>query len=120
MVQNDANLSADQTNQTTDVNSGLPAPSAPVQPVQQTPPVAIEPQSVLPSAPAPSLGVKNSSDSPTVAEDVDLIEKEWVIKAKNIVSKTKNDPSQQNIELNKFKADYLNTRFNKTIKPMDG
>lgn len=64
--------------------------------------------------------VQASPSSPTVAEDVDLIEKEWVNKAKKIVESTRNDPSQQNIQLNKFKADYLKIRFNKDIKPMDG
>ncbi len=65
------------------------------------------------------LSAKHSSGSPMVAEDVDLIEKEWVNKAKAIVQQTKNDPSQQNIQLNRFKADYLKTRFSKDIKPMD-
>ena len=63
------------------------------------------------STAAESLNTKFSSDSPQLAEDVDLIEKEWVNKAKDIVAKTKNDPNKQNIELNKFKADYLKTRL---------
>lgn len=64
-------------------------------------------------------GGKQSPDSPEVAEDVDLIEKEWVAKAKMIVARTANDPSQQSKELGKFKADYLKTRFNKDIKAGD-
>lgn len=76
-------------------------------------------QSVPNTPQVPILGDKHSVDSPAVAEDVDLIEKEWVNKAKEIVAKTKNDPSQQNIELSRFKADYLKTRFSKDIKPMD-
>ena len=59
---------------------------------------------------------KLSTDSPTIAEDVDLIEKEWVAKAKAIVSRTAQDPNLQSKELGKYKADYLKTRFNKEIK----
>lgn len=84
------------------------------------------PQISNPAVPTPSINssvsqqTTSSVGSPSVAEDVDLIEKEWVNKAKKIVESTRNDPSQQNIQLNKFKADYLKTRFNKDIKPMDG
>jgi hypothetical protein len=36
-----------------------------------------------------------SSHAPQIADDVDLIEKEWVNKAKSIVAKTKDDPREQ-------------------------
>ena len=52
----------------------------------------------------------------TVADDLDLIEKEWVDKAKTIVTQTRNDPYSQNKELNKFKATYMQKRYNKEIK----
>ena len=52
-----------------------------------------------------SKSVPSSQDIPEIADDVDLIEKEWVQKAKNIVNKTKDDPHKQNIELNKVKAE---------------
>lgn len=55
-------------------------------------------------------------DNPQIADDADLIEKEWVDKAKELVDRTKSDPRQQNIALNKMKADYLKKRFNKVIK----
>ena len=60
--------------------------------------------------------VLSPDTTPTVAEDVDLIEKEWVEKAKAIVEKTRNDPYAQNQELNRFKADYMQKRYNKEIK----
>ena len=50
------------------------------------------------------------------AADVDLIEKEWVQKAKDIVSATHGDPYAQNKEINKIKADYIKKRYNKDIK----
>ena len=50
------------------------------------------------------------------AQDVDLIEKEWVQKAKDIVAHTIGDPYTQNKEINKIKADYIKKRYNKDIK----
>jgi hypothetical protein len=50
------------------------------------------------------------------AADLDLIEKEWVIKAKQIVASTHGDPHKQNKEINKIKADYIKKRYNKDIK----
>lgn len=52
---------------------------------------------------------------PQIADDSDLIEKEWVIKAKEIVARTAHDPHLQNKEMTKFKADYLKKRYNKDI-----
>lgn len=77
---------------------------------------ALAPQVGTPQAPATDAVAGNSPDSPGVAEDVDLIEKEWVIKAKAIVDKTKDDPNKQNQDINKFKADYLKRRYSKDIK----
>ena len=50
------------------------------------------------------------------ADDGDLIEKEWVIKAKQIIERTRNDPYQQSEDLTLFKADYMKKRYGKTIK----
>lgn len=50
------------------------------------------------------------------ADDADLIEKEWVLRAKTIVNRTKDDPHTQNKEINKVKADYIKKRYNKDIK----
>jgi len=57
----------------------------------------------------------DNSTSPQIADDVDLIEKEWVEKAKEIVNKTKEDPYSQNKEVNKFKATYIKKRYNKDM-----
>ena len=51
-----------------------------------------------------------------VVDDGDLIEKEWVEKAKQIVDKTRDDPHKQSEELTVFKADYMKKRYNKDIK----
>jgi hypothetical protein len=39
-----------------------------------------------------------------------------VLKAKEIVARTKHDPYQQNKEVERVKADYLKKRFNKDVK----
>lgn len=53
---------------------------------------------------------------PAVAADTDLIEKEWVIKAKQIVHRTKDDPYEQSRQLTIFKAAYIKQRYNRTIQ----
>ncbi len=58
-----------------------------------------------------------SSALPMTADDIDLIEKKWVNKAKEIVDETQGDPFKQNQELHKVKADYIKKRFNKDIDP---
>lgn len=70
-------------------------------------------QAPQPAGPAPTPA---SSASPSVADDNDLIEKEWVVKAKQIVAATREDPHTQSRELSKFKADYLKKRYNKDLK----
>ena len=57
-----------------------------------------------------------TAGAPAIADDTDLIEKEWVIKAKEIVERTKHDPYQQNKEVERVKADYLKKRYNKDVK----
>ncbi len=50
------------------------------------------------------------------ADDGDLIEKEWVLKAKQIVAATREDPHAQNRELSRIKADYIKKRYGKDVK----
>ncbi|HEY4963306.1 MAG TPA: hypothetical protein VIH90_01255 [Candidatus Saccharimonadales bacterium] len=54
--------------------------------------------------------------APPTADDNDLIEKEWVIKAKKIVDSNRSDPYNQTKEINLFRADYMKKRYNKVIK----
>ena len=54
--------------------------------------------------------------TPIIADDNDLIEKEWVLKAKEIVARTKHDPYQQNKEVERIKADYMKKRYNKDVR----
>ncbi len=72
----------------------------------------------LPSVAPPMPGVAQavSTSSPHIADDADLIEKEWVEKAKMIVHVTKDDPYKQTKEMTRMKADYLKKRYNKDLK----
>lgn len=76
------------------------------------------------TTPDPQPGGTSSSDDqsftevslPAEAEDNDLIEKEWVERAKQIVEHTRQDPYEQQRALSQMKADYLKKRYNKDIK----
>lgn len=62
-----------------------------------------------------------STTGPSVAADEDLIEREWVEKAKKVIAETKHDPHLQEAEVSKLQADYLQKRYGKTVKlPSDG
>ena len=68
---------------------------------------------------APIAPVITSTSTPPLAEDIDLIEKAWVEKAKDIVKATHGDPYSQNKELNKVKADYIKKRYDKDVKVIE-
>jgi|SRR3989344_4804409 len=80
-----------------------------------TPPDARAKLAQITAQPAPDPSAPVSA-SPTMADDEDLIEKEWVDKAKQIVERNKNDPHAQNKEIGLYKAEYMKKRFNKDIK----
>jgi len=54
--------------------------------------------------------------APAIADDVDLIEKEWVKKISQIILKTKGNPFERARQLTILKQEYLQKRYNKTIK----
>jgi hypothetical protein len=53
--------------------------------------------------------------NPLVANDDDLIEKEWVDRAKKIVAETRDDPYQRDEKVNKLQVDYLKKRFGREL-----
>ncbi len=65
----------------------------------------------VPAAPISS----DDSANPTIAADDDLIEKEWVDKAKKIISNTQNDPYLREQEVTKLQIDYLRKRYGKEL-----
>jgi hypothetical protein len=93
----------------------------------QSPPASIPPttQPIIPLPTAPSTpassgqndaGTTSKSKSGGLVKDDDLIEKEWVDRAKRIVEQTRNDPRQQSDQLTGVKVEYMKKHYNKTIK----
>ncbi|HSX14346.1 MAG TPA: hypothetical protein VLE72_00330 [Candidatus Saccharimonadales bacterium] len=115
-------------NQTPNPEQGPPAPapeqvSAPgnAQPVVSTPagspvvsppPTAPVPQSPAPPTPQP----KTTTPTPATAEDVDVIEKEWVDAAQAVVEKNAQDPHAEEEGFEDLQVDYLKKRYGKDIK----
>lgn len=56
---------------------------------------------------------------PEEAKEVDLIEKEWIEKVREIIEHTKSKPFEQQKQLSKVKADYLLKRYKKDITPTE-
>lgn len=81
------------------------APQAPVAPPMPPAPAA---QKAKPST--------SAKDTPHTAGDDDVIEKEWVEKAKQIVAETRHDPYLQEQEVSRLQADYLKKRYGKEVK----
>ena len=69
-----------------------------------------------PLNPASNLAITPLGGTPAIADDSDLIEKEWVIKAKHIVDQTKHNPRLQNQQITRLKADYMKRRYSKDLK----
>jgi len=56
-----------------------------------------------------------NDNNPLTAGDDDLIEKEWVEKAKKIVSETHDDPYMQDEAVSQLQADYINKRYGRQL-----
>lgn len=87
------------------------------QSAQAAPPLVLPLAS--PASPQPlqnDVSITSSSVVTNVQDDGDLIEKEWVTKAKQIVEANREDPYKQSEELTVFRADYMQKRYNKSIK----
>lgn len=88
-------------------------------------PAAVNSMPALPpiqvvSAPTPVVVVDATAtpvvdDLPIVASDDDLIEKEWVDKAKKIIMQTKDDPFRREQEVSRLQADYLRKRYGREL-----
>jgi len=66
-----------------------------------------------PPAPAPI------GPTPSVAGDVDVIEKEWVEQADKIINQTKGDPYVEEEAEEALQQDYLKKRYNHDVKKPD-
>jgi len=101
---------AQQEAQPTSPSQGMPMLPAPT--VQAPKPT------VAPLAP-PIHPLMPSDGNPSTASDEEVIEKEWVDKAKKIITQTKDDPYKQEKEVSKLQADYLKKRYGKEIKVVE-
>lgn len=82
-------------------------PSAPIDPVGAA--------NLMSAAPVDVSSTTNPG-APAMADDGDLIEKEWVTKAKQIVEQTRENPHQQSQAMSGLKIDYLQKRYQKSVK----
>lgn len=89
------------------VSSGAPAGPAPV-PVMPTKTSAPQASSAAPAA--------VPGQNPAVAADQDVIEKEWVDKAEEVIGKTAGDPHAEEEAVEDLQIDYMKKRYNKDIK----
>lgn len=55
------------------------------------------------------------NQSPATAQDIDLMEDEWVKDLKKMISETKNDPYTREIRFKQMQVDYLKKRYNRII-----
>ncbi len=62
----------------------------------------------------------DNDDTPLIADDVDVIEMEWVNKAKEIIKNTRKDPHAQEQAVEKLQIDYLKKRYGKDVKSSRG
>jgi len=78
---------------------------------------------VLPVTPAVAIPttpvITSDNNGPAVAGDEDVIEKEWVDKAKKIIDETKDDPYTRTTRINALQKDYLQKRYNKDLGASD-
>lgn len=72
------------------------------------PTVLPAPQATVVDSSAPASNI--AADSPATAADDDLIEKEWVVRAKKIVDDTRDDPYAQERAVYELQHDYREKR----------
>lgn len=77
---------------------------------------------VVPVLPQPVVQTDDTTVSPTVITDVpdtaaddDLIEKEWVNKAKHIIAQTVDDPRAREEAVGQLQREYLRKRYGKEL-----
>ena len=78
------------------------------------------PQIVLPIVqptvdPGAAQSTTSGDTAALIANDDDLIEKEWVDKAKKIIAETKDDPYRREVEIGKLQIEYIRKRYGREI-----
>ncbi|MBI4034713.1 hypothetical protein HY380_02315 [Candidatus Saccharibacteria bacterium] len=91
---------------------------------QAMPALTRQPAGPAGQPPASTIGVQTASSAgqpPLItqdlpAQDIDLIEKQWVSRTKTVLEQNRDDPYKQKNEVSRVKADYVKKRFNKIIR----
>lgn len=99
---------ADRREQTAEARAAAADASA-----QAVPTTPIQP--VVQDMPAPPPPPPVTTAGPSVAGDDDVIEKEWVDKAKQIILETRDDPHTRSQRVNELQKDYLKKRYGKEL-----
>jgi hypothetical protein len=86
----------------------IPASQNPILPTGQSTTMSI--------TQAPVVADDTTAGVAMTADDVDVIEKEWVVKAKKVLEQYSDDPRSEAMEFSKLKADYMMKRFKKELK----
>lgn len=84
-------------------------------PAMPAPPPVLPMPAPVQSVVVPMPVAQQQADNPVVAADDDLIEKEWVDKAKKIIAETRDDPYRREQEVSRLQADYLRKRYGREI-----
>ena len=79
-----------------------------------TTPAPVLPTPVVQDAPVQA-ATATSDDNAMLAADDDLIEKEWVDRAKKILNDTRDDPHIREREISKLQAEYIQKRYGRII-----
>jgi hypothetical protein len=97
-----------------------PQPSMPVAPAASGSPAPTVPMTAASTPASPAPGTVAASlppvSGPAMADDVDVIEKEWVDRAEQVVAATADDPHAEEEAVEDLQIDYLKKRYGKTVK----
>ncbi len=82
-------------------------------------------QLVMPTLPTPVIATTDDASQTNdatqlIAADVDLIEKEWIDKAKKIISETKDDPYAREKAINQLQTEYIQKRYGRVTDSAGG
>jgi hypothetical protein len=64
----------------------------------------------------PPAASQPATQGPAIADDVDVIEKEWVDEAQKVIDATKNDPYTEEEAIEQLQVDYMQKRFGMDVQ----
>ncbi len=74
-----------------------------------TPPMPLSQENIITPNPV------QTTSSPSVAKDIDLMEDAWVKDLKKMIEETKGDPYAREVRFKEMQIDYLKKRYNRII-----